>query len=406
MNMTMRPCEIRRARPRPELVAETVDLAAMRRRAAAWDDLLRRAAYPNAFHSARVMTVHADHGLVDPRVRFILVRRGEELLASLPFHPKGGWTGLRKSHLVWASPFIVLNATPLVARDALDEAVPALLDAMGKVEGSALWRFPYLSLDSAPAAAFAQELRRRGWQSEVVSAYDRAVLNRRPAYEEYAAAVYSPNRRKGLRRLRRRLGELGQLRYRRILEPEALPAAVEAFLALEAQGWKGARGTAMADRPDTAGLMRDLMTTTIGPVTGQADVLELDGRPIAVSLALHCAGVALLVKTAYDESLSRFAPGLVLEDSIIRALHDEGIAERLDSVSVPGCVLEEFFADREPIGELVIAADADVSMLALQRVVRQHRWRRAAGRHARALFWRWRDFKAGALASTEPRRPS
>ena len=168
-----------------------------------------------------------------------------------------------------------------------------------------------------------------------------------------------------------------------------LPQAVEEFLALEARGWKGARGTALACRRQTADFARTLFVRAgQGGVSPRADVLSLDGRPIAVSLALVCGGTAHLLKTAFDESLRAYAPGIVLEAEIVRACHEDRFADRLDSASLPGGVLDDLYPDRERIGDFLFATTAEVGASTLQRVADAERLRRAAMKRLKQLYSR------------------
>ncbi|HKH35389.1 MAG TPA: GNAT family N-acetyltransferase [Beijerinckiaceae bacterium] len=124
--------------------------------------------------------------------------------------------------------------------------------------------------------------------------------------------------------------------------------------------------------------------------SSRADVLMLGGRPIAVSLSLLCGGTCFLLKTTYEEAFRGLAPGILLEDAILRAFLDEGFAEKLDSASLPGSVLEGLFADRERMADVAIATGPAISPRALAALVRQERIRQAA--LARAKSWYWTVF--------------
>ena len=225
-----------------------------------------------------------------------------------------------------------------------------------------------------------------------MSSFDRAVLARcGGGYEAYARRHLSARRRKGLARQWRRLGEAGRIAVASFTEAQGLRNAVEAFLQLEAQGWKGRRGTALASRAANAAVGRALFTAA-GAVAGQADVLSLDGRPVAISLALVSAGTAFLLKTAHDERLRAFSPGVLLEDAILRAFLDEGFADRLDSASLPGSLLDELYADRERIADLVVATDGAVTAAALAAMAEKERRRQAALDRLKAWYWRAIDF--------------
>ncbi|HYY82950.1 MAG TPA: GNAT family N-acetyltransferase, partial [Beijerinckiaceae bacterium] len=216
----------------------------------------------------------------------------------------------------------------------------------------------------------------------------RPVLDRGESFDAYATRHLSASRRKGLRRRRSKLAELGEVTFRSVTEGPALAEAVEDFLALERAGWKGSRGTALASRPATIELARALFASAGGPVAARADMIRLDGRPIAVSLALDCGRTAHLLKTAFDESLRAYGPGVVLEAEIVRACHEERFADRLDSASLPGGVLDDLYADRERIGDFLFATTAEVGGPALQRVADAERLRRAAMKQLKQLYSR------------------
>jgi len=201
---------------------------------------------------------------------------------------------------------------------------------------------------------------------------DLAALEARPAcWDRLAAEAAYPNPL--------RVG------FATFTEGEGLRQAVDAFLALEAAGWKGRRGTALAARDPGAPLTRALFSGPGACASSRADVLMLAGRPIAVSLSLLCGGTCFLLKTSYEEAFRGLAPGILLEDAILRTFLDEGFAEKLDSASLPGSVLEGLFADRERMADVAIATGPAISPRALAALVRQERIRQAA--LARAKSW-------------------
>lgn len=372
-------------------VAEVVGFDWLEARAEAWDRLVNNAAYPNPFFSRRVVGAHVASGLSGRSLRFIAVHRGGALLALLPFAPRGARLGLlRAAHAGWTSPYVV-NGTPLIARDELDEAAEGILDALPLVGGSRFWKLPLLSLDDPVTQALGASMQRRGWATEVVSAFERAVLDRRTDYETYAGAHLGAGRRKALRRHHSRLAALGRIEFQSFTDGRSLGRAVDDFLSLEARGWKGRRGTALASRPETAALARQLFGPGEGPVLARADCLTLDGQPIAVSLALLCGGTAHLLKTAYDESLRKHAPGVALENEIVRACHETSFARRLDSASLPGGVLDDLYPDRERIGDIVLASDPKVTSRKLRSITDRDQRCRDGLKRLKASYWRLSD---------------
>jgi CelD/BcsL family acetyltransferase involved in cellulose biosynthesis len=293
--------------------------------------------------------------------------------------------GVRRSHAAFLSPYIV-TSTPLISRQGTSETVESFLD--GLQAAGPLWLFPLLALENASGAALRQGVSARGWPMQTLSPFARAVLEGAddPAYERHLGA----GRRKDLRRRRRRLAELGRLEHASFVDGVGLQQAIEDFLALELSGWKGAGGTALASRPDSAQFVRTAFADTGGPVSCRADVLTLDDRPIAISLAFVCGGTAYLFKTAYDERLRRYAPGVLLEDEIVRVRHQSGFAERLNSASLAGSLLETLYPHREATGDLVFATDPGVSAGALAALAGREAIRRRAADRLKTLYRRLR----------------
>jgi CelD/BcsL family acetyltransferase involved in cellulose biosynthesis len=364
---------------------DVVDLGWLEGRAEAWDCLAADAITPNPFYARRIITAHVAHGLAGSDLRFIVVHRRDRLLALLPFRPGAARLGLRRIHGAFVSPYIV-TSTPLVSRDPVAAAVNGLLDGLGAA--GPLWLFPLLALENSAGEALRAGLAARSWPSQTISPFDRAVLDGadEAAYERHMGA----SRRKDLRRRRKRFAELGHLEHAGFVDGDGLRRAVEEFLALERSGWKGAAGTALASRPETAAFLRAAFADTGGPVTCRADVLTLDRRPIAISLAYVCGGTAYLFKTAYDERLRRYAPGVLLEDEIVRARRRTGFAERLNSASLAGSVLETLYPHREATGDLLFATDHGVSAEALATLGRREAIRRRTAERLKGLYRRLR----------------
>jgi CelD/BcsL family acetyltransferase involved in cellulose biosynthesis len=371
----------------PPVAAATLSLAELSALAPAWDRLVEAAAYPNPFYSRAVIEAHAAHG-IPVASRFCAVTRGGELAALVPLVRRriGLWqTGAAG----WASPFTT-NGTPLLAGDDPESAAGALLDAVAGQGPLVMLRL--VALDDPVLGVLRRALADRAWPHVEIGPFDRPVLDRRDSFVAYSGEHLSGTRRKGLRRRRARLAELGDLTFRTATEGEPLSRAVDQFLALENAGWKGARGTALASRPDTMRFARALFAERAGPVTPRADMLCLDGRAIAVSLALVCGGKAHLLKTAFDETLRPYAPGVVLEAEIVRACHDERFVERLDSASFPGGIFDGLYADRERIGDLLFATSAAANGSALARRADEERLRRRIMKRATQLYWRVKGF--------------
>lgn len=366
------------------LAAEIVEYGWLEAHAAAWDRLVADAAYPNPIFSRRTIAAHVDHGLSPQGLRFLVVRDGGELRALLPYHPNAARVGyFGRAAAPLRSPYVP-NATPLVATKDFAPAIDALVGGL-PLAAEGLWRLPMFAMESTVGTGMRAAIGARGWASAVAASFERAVLECRPSYEDFGRTLRG--RGKDLRRRRRRLAEAGGVEHRSVVAGPGLAEAIDAFLELERHGWKGARGTALACKPNTRAFAHALFGDHGGPVVPRADLLLLAGRPIAASLALVCRGTAVLMKTAYDESLRPFAPGLLLEDEIVRAAHETRFAQKLDSASLPGSVLDGLYPDRETIADLLVAPGLTTDQLAA--IASRERRREAAMSALKSLLSRF-----------------
>jgi hypothetical protein len=139
--------------------------------------------------------------------------------------------------------------------------------------------------------------------------------------------MLSSSSRKKLRQQRRRLGEKGRLETTIVRAVADVQRGFEAFLLLEAKGWKGRRGTALLSDPQIAAFARNLVSALARAGDASIYALELDGRPVSMQVVLRAAAAAFTWKTAYDESYSDFSPGVLLfEDCTKALLADAGVA--------------------------------------------------------------------------------
>ncbi|TXN82525.1 GNAT family N-acetyltransferase [Methylobacterium sp. WL8] len=360
--------------------------------AAEWDDLFARARAPHPHYARHVVAAHQRAGLAPEALRFVTIRRAGRLEAALPYGIARDVSALGgRVARPFLSPFVTATA-PLVADGpARDAVLDALVAGLAAASGGRAWRWPLLPLDGPAGAGLVAAMDRAGWRRATVAAFARPVLDRRASHDAFLEGHPHKGRLKDLRRRAKRLGEAGAVTFATATAGPDLDQAVAAFLALERVGWKGAAGTAMACRPEHAAFARALFGQKEGPAQGpvgaRADILALDGRPVAISLALVGGGVATLLKTAYDEDQRACAPGLLLEAEIVRACHDDAFADRLDSATLAGSALEGLYRERETVAE-IIAIPPGRDALSLERRVALARFEHRARDEARRRLGR------------------
>jgi CelD/BcsL family acetyltransferase involved in cellulose biosynthesis len=124
------------------------------------------------------------------------------------------------------------------------------------------------------------------------------------------------NMRRYLRRLQ---SEGGTERLVVVSAPEDMPSAVARYAELESSGWKGREGTAVSSDNPQGRFYADVMREFAA--RGEALVYELwlDDQLLASRMLLLRPGMAVMLKTAFDERFERLAPGRVL---LLRTLED------------------------------------------------------------------------------------
>jgi CelD/BcsL family acetyltransferase involved in cellulose biosynthesis len=132
--------------------------------------------------------------------------------------------------------------------------------------------------------------------------------------------------RSNLRRRAKKLQEAGAVALRRADRPEDVDVALAEFLALEAGGWKGERGTAIAlDARLVAFYARIARDAALRGALA-VRTLDLDGRAVAVHLGIVHRGVYYLPKTAYDEGLGNASPGQLLQREVLAECEARGLS--------------------------------------------------------------------------------
>ena len=248
-------------------------------------------------------------GLLPEAVRFVTVRRGDRLTALLPYTLSHDLTGLGgRVARPFLSPFVTASA-PLVADGpGLDRDAAALVDGLEAASGGRAWRWPLLPTRDGAVP----EIARRHARARLGDRHGGGVRapghgsprrsRRLPGGSSESVAVQgsAPPRppARGGRRGRPCLRDRGR-RPRRVGRGVPRPRT---------RGLEGRGRHRHGLPPETATLARALFADAPARSRARADALTLDGRPIAISLALVAGGTATLLKTAYDEDLRSHAP--------------------------------------------------------------------------------------------------
>ncbi len=239
--------------------------------------------------------------------------------------------------------------------------------------GGPLWRMEEASLDASFAHALTDIMYERQRPAFVLDAYCRAIFVPREDAETYLSEAISGRRRKDYRRKERQLSQKGRLECR-VLEPDGDVAIwTEQFLQLEASGWKGREGTALACDPPGCTYFRELLRAAHERKRLHMLGLFLDDVPIAMKCNLLASTGGFAFKIAFNEEYAPYSPGSLLEIANIKYLHQHRLVPWMDSCAIPNhFMINRLWIDRRRIKTQLIATgrgpgDALVSLMPLGR---------------------------------------
>lgn len=331
---------------------------------AAWSRLAENVVDPNpAYEPAFVAAASTSEG-GPPSV--LIAERGGEWSGCMPVHPVGPF-GLSN----WRHSFSRVG-TPLVARGRAEEFAAALVDGFGRFNRR---RFLLLrgATEGETTAAIRAAVADSGRLAPLLeSNIERAALRRESGDP---TERIKPKRRKEIEKKRRRLAEKLGCELE-IVDRSPDPAAIEDFLRLEDEGWKGKAGTAMlsAGQGDA---FRAVCRHYAGCGRLQLLALQAAGTPVAMLCNLSMGDVLFNLKVAYDEGLSRYAPGIQLEIETMRIFSADRAEAVFDSCADPDNeLMNRLWPDRLGSTALLIGPGGPLGRTAgdvLERVVARRR---------------------------------
>lgn len=155
--------------------------------------------------------------------------------------------------------------------------------------------------------------------------------------------------KRNLRRQRRRLEQLGRVQTAFVQEPGELDQAFAAFMRIEASGWKGRNGSAIALHPHLVRFYRELVEHFGARQRCLINMLEVDGKVIAAQFGIIAGRTLYLLKIAYDEAYGSAAPGNQLLYEAIRYCSASSVLDRLSLTTGPAWAEQRWKPDVQEV---------------------------------------------------------
>ncbi len=290
----------------------------------AWHGLSDRVAVPSFsqrpdWYAARAVAMPA----LMRQMVFIAVRTGNKLVAVLPFRTRRMRVcGLPLSVLEVYDPHELASLDAAVDREVDCQALRSALVAFLTSQTALPWQVMFCRkvLGESHVATLIDAATELAPIREEVGGCDMIAV--RPDQDILQALPRKT--RHNLRNRRRKLDGLGEAEF---VTSSALPEladAFEAFLSVEASGWKGRDGTAIRLIPEVRSFFDDVMRRFASREACDIHLLQVDGKPLAAQFCLRTGETAHILKIGYDESFAQIAPGNLLLEYALRQYAQRG----------------------------------------------------------------------------------
>ena len=251
-------------------------------------------------------------------LRLLTVERGGELVGVLPLLP--GPLGLRSPTNHETALF-----TPVLAdADAADELAGRLLAAGTTVDLSAL------PADAPVTAALREAARRAGAPSLERPVCASPWIDTTGDPDSFLRRL-SKNRRHGLRRLRHRMADAGEV----VLDVSDgstgdLGALLDEGFRLEARPWKLTAGSAILSSPASVRFYTEGARWAAEAGLLRLVHLRVDGRSVAFGYCLRQGDTLWFLKLGMADDLAKLGPGVVLTHHLVDLCCEDPELARLD----------------------------------------------------------------------------
>lgn len=274
-----------------------------------------------------------------------------------------------RNYTSWKHRYCFL-CTPLLRKNYEREVLTEFFAWLRNHEGQpALMQFKHISGDGPVYQALVDVMNLDGGASYVWETFNRAFLKPRDNGEQYIEAALSGRRRKEIRRQQRLLSEKGEVKVVSAESEANADQWIADFLELEASGWKGKSQTAFASNKADREFFQAFVREAFARGRLMMLAIRLDDKPIAMKCNLLAGEGSFAFKIGYDEELSQFSPGVLLELENIRALHQTPEVKWMDSCAEPiHFMINRLWLDRRTIQTVICSTgklSGDLAILLL-----------------------------------------
>ncbi|HEX8574081.1 MAG TPA: GNAT family N-acetyltransferase [Allosphingosinicella sp.] len=277
----------------------------------AWRRLEESASLPTQSHAFAAAL--ADTMLSRSHIEIFYIAKGDDVAALLPLCREPG----RFSRWTMVGAHQVCEPDDALYRNS--ESARLLAEALVR-DGRPL-EIDRLACGSALVPALRSALRGKGWMS-VRPAIPTPTIELEPKWRD-PASCFNSGRRSDFRRAARRAEEFGEVGFELLSPgPAEFDALFDEAVGVELRSWKAEAGTAIAADQAKESCFRHFFRSACEQGSFRIAFMRIDGRAVAMQMAIETLGRFWLFKIGFDESYERCSPGTLL------MLHSIGWAAR------------------------------------------------------------------------------
>lgn len=253
-----------------------------------------------------------------------ILRRGSELVGALPY--------VRRQHRLSRVPvsaaeapgsYLVAYHPQIVAADSAALLKAVLQDCLESYDVLVL---PNLVVGSDGERAVHEFTREHRLTASVAAGHESPYLTIATDWNGFVAAKDKKFRYK-VRNSLKELEAAGRVEEEWFTQEAALPRFIEHMLHIESRSWKARAGMAISGDAMEGRYYDQLLPHLARRDALRANVLQVDGRPVAYSLCYRSRGAFRQLKTSFDDTFSKQGAGSAVMQSSIRCAFESGAVE-------------------------------------------------------------------------------
>ncbi len=352
---------------------------------ASWEDLEERALETNAYLSPRFVLPAVRHLSPHQEMRetmFVFIEKTNgnktSLVGAGVFVRSGGTSGFPLPHLrAYLSPHSYLSGL-LVDREEAEKAIRAFFSFF--CDRARTWHGVSFAhrLSKGPQAEWMSSVADEvgaTWQE--VERTQRAIYIPSEGGEKYIQQHLAHKHQKELRRQRRRLEEMGEVRWGALCGADVDSRSIDRFLEIEHMGWKATNGTSLRSNPSHELFFREV--TDGFRKKGHIYFTELSSNDVVIASTSNfiSGGAGFAFKIGWRPEYAKMSPGVLNEVECIRnapewlnklSCIDSGAEEGsfIDQLWVRRTVLTSGIFGTTPVGKNTLSG--------IERMRRMKRW--------------------------------